>query len=498
MQGGLVKSLMGFVAGVGLASFLPIGIVSRDVVFFSLAIVFLIMAFFVQLFFSQSTLQVRLILSFCIIAFLFLGVWRFSLTEIAFQANSFKSLAGKEVALSGKVDSEMQAKYGINNFQVSDLKIKNKYFSGKILVKTQSVVDYGSYVKMTCKIELPEQINDFRYDRYLAKDGVLALCVRPTGFEVYASPQSLKNKVLAWLFSQKSKLRSSLVWALPINEASLLGGVMLGDGYLMPKELKDSYGRSGLTHIVAISGLNMTLIAIFLMWFFVQVGFWRLQATAITLVSLGGYTIFVGAPSSAVRAVVMSSLVLIAYAIGRRGNMIRLLLLAVVAMLVYEPFYMREDVGFQLSVLALYGLIVFSEPLGGSLKNKLNFLPATLVDVLAVTLSAQILTWPILALNFGQVSVVAPVANLLAIWLVTPMMLFAGLGLAINGVMVWQYAYYPAFWLARLLNEIATALGSLSMATMEVNYLPIVLTVSYYCCIIIVIHRIYNDKNPEN
>lgn len=498
MQVGIAKSLMGFVAGVGLASFLPLGMVTRDVLFFSLAIIFLVVAFFIHLFFTPSTLNGVLILMFCIMGFLFLGVWRFSLAEITYQANKFKTLIGKEVALFGKVDTEMQAKYGLNNFQISDIKIKNKHFPGKILVKTQTVVDYDSYVKMSCIIELPEQIEDFRYDRYLAKDGVLAICVRPNDLNVYAPSQSLNENVLAWLFSQKNKLRSSLLSALPINEASLLSGVMLGDGYLMPDELKDSYSRSGLTHIVAISGLNMTLIAVFLMWFFVQVGFWRLQATAITLVSLGGYTIFVGAPSSAVRAVVMSSLVLIAYAIGRRGSMIRLLLLAVVAMLAYEPFYIREDVGFQLSVLALYGLIVFSEPLGKFLKNILYFLPATLIDILTVTLAAQILTWPVLALNFGQVSAVAPVANLLAIWLVTPMMLFAGLGLVINSMIIVQYAYYPAFWLARSLNDIAIALGGLKVAVIEVNYFPIVLTISYYCCIIMVIYRISNDKNSEN
>jgi hypothetical protein len=107
------------------------------------------------------------------------------------------------------------------------------------------------------------------------------------------------------------------------------------------------------------------------------------------------------------------------------------------------------------------------------------------------------LTWPILAGSFGQISVVAPLANVLAIWLVVPLMLVAGACMLISSFIHYQFVFAPVYWLAHGLNFVANSLGSLSWSSVTIDYWPGILTFSYYCFIVLVIKHLQYDSNSD-
>lgn len=408
------------------------------------------------------------------------------------------TLSGQVVDMPQTVGDKTQLKLGA-------IKLQQVQLSGQILltVYKQKPVGYGDRLFFRCQLQAPERIEDFNYDRYLAKSGIVAMC-RPgevLAMEKFhtdwqsASWTSLKKTILEF----KNGWREIFIINLPADEGNLLAGIMLGDGYLMSQELKDAYSRSGLSHIVAISGMNMTMIAVFLLWLLVLGGLWRQQAISAAIVIIWLYTLAIGLPSSAVRASLMSTLVLIAYAFGRLAQAERLLVLAASLMLLVNPRILRDDVGFQLSFLAFLSLVWYYEPvrdyLGKYITNKYLQLP---LEVICLTLATQVLTWPILAYNFEQVSLVAPLANLFVIWALGPLMIMALIGSLGTFILPALWSLAPVYFLASWLNVVAVYFGNWPYGVAIFNSNNLYLFILYYCGIMFIIWRRKILKNAEN
>ncbi len=154
-----------------------------------------------------------------------------------------------------------------------------------------------------------------------------------------------------------------------------------------------------------------------------------------------------------VRAGLMAFLILVASGLGRPTNQLRILLLVAGALAVMNPLIVAGDLGFQLSFLAVFGLIVFVPPLNRALP-----LPRWLGLPLATSLAASLITAPLLAASFGTVSVIAPLTNLLLAAIVSPTMILAGIALAGSFVAPWLGVALG--WLVQpLLNGIANAIA---------------------------------------
>lgn len=391
-------------------------------------------------------------------------------------------------------------------FELAEISVGNIEQSGKALVTfygNNQTINFGDEAIVRCWLEQPQPIEKFRYERYLAKDNIVALCRQA---EILFSEPFVSDwrsqpyrSLMSRLLSLKSDWRETLMRALPANEGSLLAGVMLGDGYLMSQEMKEAYSRSGLSHIVAISGMNMTMIAAFLLFCLVRAGMWRHQASLLAIILIWAYTLAIGLPSSAVRASVMSTLILFAYSVGRLARAERLLALAAALMLLLNPRLLRDDVGFQLSFLAFGGLMAYYEPikhyLGRFLAHRYLQIP---LEILSLTLAAQVLTWPILASNFGQVSWVAPFANLVVLWALGPLMVLAFFGLLLSYLIppIWSLA--PAFLLALYQNAAAEFFGGWPMSAINFEDTSIYLFILYYCGIMLITFRHNTRKNDQD
>lgn len=319
---------------------------------------------------------------------------------------------------------------------------------GRVLVNTKLYPQYryGDQLSVTCQLEAPGLIEsddgrDFRYDQYLAIFRVYTVCYRPQ-IEVLAEGRG--SPVLARILDIKQRFVERVTMAINEPEASFVGGLILGARKSIPEYLITAFNQTGTTHIIALSGYNITIIAVFIQnicrafWIHRQYAFW---------ISLGAIIFFViltGAPASVTRAGIMGGLVLLARQLGQRSRITNTLALAAAAMVMINPQVLVYDAGFQLSFLSTIGLVYFS-PL---LERVFHWVPKTfeLRASLTATLSAIIFTLPMILLTFGRLSLIAPIVNVI----ILPLIPFAmALGF-LTGIAGFVYAPFGAFvgWIA--------------------------------------------------
>lgn len=282
---------------------------------------------------------------------------------------------------------------------------------GKILVTTRRYPEYkyGDKLKITGKIQEPSNdIEGFNYQNYLRKDGIYYVMGFPK-IELIGS--GFGNPVKRFLLSFKNKFQEQAEKLIPVPQIGFLEALVFGEEGEISQDWKDKLNITGTRHIAAVSGMNITLISALLLNFFLFLGLWRSQAFYVSILFITLYILMIGAPASAVRAGVMAGIFLLGRYLGRSSLAARAVIFAAAIMLAFNPLLLRLDVGFQLSFLATMGLIHLQPFFSDLLKKIPNTLQ--LRSTLSATLSAQFFTMPILIYNFGYISLISPLANIL-------------------------------------------------------------------------------------
>lgn len=209
---------------------------------------------------------------------------------------------------------------------------------------------------------------------------------------------------------------------LPEPQASLLMGILFGIDIQRNAPIYTQLKHVGLLHLVVLSGMNITLLG-------ALVGttarfFGRFMSTVISLLTIIFFIIFVGPKAPIVRAGFMGSLTLVAIIYGRKVISIYLLILSGLFIAVLWPNWL-SSVSFQLSYGATLGIILFYKPVIKNANNSLygRIMNATIKD-LRVSLAAQIFTTPIIFYYFREISLIAPISNVLVSFLIGPLMIF--------------------------------------------------------------------------
>lgn len=205
---------------------------------------------------------------------------------------------------------------------------------------------------------------------------------------------------------------------IPEPESGIVRGIVLGERASVDADLAAAFARSGTTHLLAISGFNMTLVATGVA-ILIRRRVPPLVTAATTLACVIAYSVLVGLAPSVIRAALMAAVAACGLAFGRRGATVNGLALAVAAMVAADPSTIT-DVGFLLSATATGGLLFLGDPLS----ERLAFLPSAIREGLATSLAATLPTLPIIAAVFGRVSLVLPLANLAAVSLFAPLIAF--------------------------------------------------------------------------
>lgn len=271
---------------------------------------------------------------------------------------------------------------------------------------------------------------------------------------------------------------------LPEPQASLAAGMLLGLKATIPTEVRDTFAATGTAHILVVSGWHLSLVAIMLVTMTTHAGLSRRATFIIVLATIWVYALFVGATPSVLRAAVMASLTLFASTAERRAEPWTLLLLACFALTLLNP-QILWNIGFQLSVLATASLFAFAAPIEAWLLRcpPLRWSAFAWVRAaLTATLAAQILALPLIMYQFGTVSLIAPLANVLLAPVLPLAMLLGGLTLGAGliwlelGQIVALSAWLPLSWIAYVTGWLA----QLPWAAMPLPSFPSWLLASYY------------------
>ncbi len=290
---------------------------------------------------------------------------------------------------------------------------------GKVLVTTRPNVrlHYGDEVKARGILSRPESGPGFDYRAYLARKGIYAVMQRAGAEKTGEGKGSPFWRIIyrAREFSQKEIAR-----LMPEPEGSFLMGILLGIESNIPRELYDQFNRTGTSHIIVISGFNITIVAGLLLLVFKQL----MDTTPSTIAAIAGialYTLFVGADPPVVRAAFMGMIYVLAVALGRQSTAVISLFFSGFLMTLMNPLTLW-DLGFQLSFAATLSLVLFTPGITEWTDKRLRkFLPPTLSrkalvflnDAIIVTTAAQILTIPLIAHTFHRVSLVSLPTNFL-------------------------------------------------------------------------------------
>ncbi len=297
---------------------------------------------------------------------------------------------------------------------------------------------YGDWVRAEGYLETPEHGEDFSYRDYLARRRIFSMM--PVA-HVRLLGRGNGNPLLRAIYGMRQRLLGTLYNLFPDPEASLLAGILLGIETGITPEVRDDFDRTGTTHIIAISGFNLTLIAgLFIHLFRRWLGNLRGLLPAAFGVVL--YALLVGADAAVMRAAIMTLLVLSARFLGRQSHGLNSLAAAALIMTALNP-RMLWDLGFQLSFAATLGLVLYAKPLQkGSIAALSHFvdqvtaerLSNPLSEFLLFTVAAQITTLPILAAATGRLSLISLVANPIILPLQPGLMILGGLAALSGGL----------------------------------------------------------------
>ena len=211
-----------------------------------------------------------------------------------------------------------------------------------------------------------------------------------------------------------------LTRVLPEPEAGLAAGILIGLRDRVDRTVAADFTTAGVSHVVAISGWNIAIVAAAIAAVAGRLG--RRRRAVVTAVAILAYILFAGASASVLRAGAMAAVVLIARETGRAGRAAAALGWAAALLLLADP-RLVSDAGFQLSTLATAGLIAWATPLTDRLDRwTRGRLPRWLSESLGVSLAAQAATLPVVLASFGRLALIAPVVNLFVVPLVAPAM----------------------------------------------------------------------------
>ncbi|MBI2979500.1 MAG: DNA internalization-related competence protein ComEC/Rec2 [Chloroflexi bacterium] len=450
------------------------------------------------LFFVRQHRKPIVLISLCLVIF-FGGAFYFKSSLPGTDANYLRFYNGRGlVEVSGVVNRypETGGKtahlyLSAENITVSEER-REVFGTVLLVVPVYPAYSYGDVLRVRGELETPPSLDGFDYEAYLAHQGVYSTMLYPEILEAKAGSESLQ-----WVYSLRNRLSQTLAEVLPEPQASLAQGIILGIRGNIPETVNSDFIRSGTAHLLAISGVNLTIVAGIMLslgiWLFGKKGFIYIW---LALGAVWFYALLTGMQPPVFRAVIMVSLFLVADLLGRQRNAVTALALAAAVMVAIDPNVLW-DAAFQMSFMAMAGLIFIFPRLQSLSRKTVN---ATLgeegvavsvanfvADSFSVTLAAISAVWPLIAYYFGVISWIAPLANLLALPVLPGIIisgsLAAGLGLLVMPVaqviawIAWLFASYLLLVVKAFATVSPIEGGSVSPAVILLYYSILALSI---------------------
>jgi competence protein ComEC len=379
--------------------------------------------------------------------FLFLGAFRYRLTQspVTPADAAFYNDRQYDLLVTGWVSEPPDSRDAYTNLriQVEALDTGDGDFPAQGLalarVGINQTYHYGDRLRLRGRLETPPENEEFSFRDYLARQGIRsymsigeATVLPGRGGDRFYFYNSL-------IYAFKEKSLANIYRLFPDPEASLLAGILLGVDTGLTRELQDAFRNTGTSHIIAISGFNIAIIAGIFVSLFSRVLGPRRGAVA-AMAGIAFYTLLAGADAAVVRAALMGGLSLFARQVGRRNLGLNTLAFVAFVMAVFNPLVLW-DVGFQLSFFATLGLVLYAEPLARLANSLLARMTSPdmaeriigpLSDFVLLTLAAQIPIIPVIAYHFQRIPLISFIANPFILPAQPAVMVLGGLALILS------------------------------------------------------------------
>ena len=402
------------------------------------------------------------------------------------------------LTMQGSVSQDPDVRDKNTRLRLSDIEIDTgdgwQAVQGDALVFVQRYpqYSYGDRLRLSGRLDTPPQLEDFDYADYLSHEGVYATILYPQ-IEVTASGQGFLP--LQWLYSFRNDLAHTLSQVLAEPQASLAQGIVLGIRGNIPSDVQDAFSITGTAHLLAISGLHLSIVAGLMLVIGMRLFGRRYYLYVwLALITIWLYALLSGMHPPVIRGAIMASVFLSAELLGRQRSAFTALAFAAAVMVGLNPQILFLA-SFQMSFLAMAGIISIFPRLRGRSDNvlavKLERHPSVykytgfINDGFCITLAAIIAVWPVVAYNFGIVSLVGLPATFLCLPALTGIITIGGLtaGLGLIALPAAQISSWLAWLFLSYLMLVVNAFASLPFSHIEVGSFSAPLVWAYYAAL---------------
>lgn len=408
------------------------------------------------------------LLPFIIIAGLVCGLWRGSVLQT--QLTVYQQVIGMQAKVTGTVsDDPDSGQHGEVLLRLGDIVMNGHSVNGKVWVSANKAPDIKRGDRTIVSGELSKGFGSFAAVIYQAK---IVAVQRP-------QPGDIARQARDW-FADKIRL------GIHEPQASLGLGYLLGQRRALPAELSQALVVTGLTHVVVASGYNLTILVRLARRLFVKVSKYLAALSASAMII--GFMAVTGVSPSMSRAGLVSGLSLAAWYYGRKFHPLVLLPLAAAVTVLIDPTYAWNDLGWELSFSAFAGVMVLAPLLQRYFFGEKE--PGIVRQILGETISASVLTLPILILAFGQFSNVALFTNLLILPLVPLAMLLTFIA-GIGAIAVPAFAPIigaPAQWLLTYMTTIVNYFAALPWVQTIITIQPWHVALAYVAIVVLCVY----------
>jgi len=406
--------------------------------------------------------------------------------------NPLENFFDEKFFCEGVIVSDPDIRHNHQKLTIKLDKIGEKKVDAKILALDffKRDFEYGDRVFFVAKIEKPPNDENFSYERYLKIRGISAIVPFAN---IMVKSKHNKNPLIYNIFKLKNSFLKNINYLILEPESSISAGILIGAKKGLTKELENDFRKSGLTHILVVSGYNISIL-LFVVSSLLSSFSRRIKFFSALLI-VSSFVILTGADPSVLRAGLMGIIGFFAISTGRKNSAFRGLLFTALGMSMFAPMYITHDLGFQLSFMATLGLITLSPIL-----EKIKFPNILgLKESLVSCISAQIFVFPILILSFKGVSTISLFANIIVAPLLVPAMIFSAIA-GFIGFFSLKLAIFPAIFgqiFLKLIILIAKFFANFYFSFAKIKDFTVTKLIIYYFILFLFIFFL-KKQNIEN
>lgn len=305
-----------------------------------------------------------------------------------------------------------------------------------VRMNADATIDYGDRIKLDGVIERPEPFlsdtnREFDYPRYLALRDIVGIT---RAYDVEIIQTGGGNRIVSALYRAKKLFVEQLGMQYPSPESGFLAGIVIGIKSLLPKDVSNDFQIAGLTHMIVLSGYNITIVATVFAGMFAYLGLGYAPRRIAAMIAIVLFIIMTGLNASAVRAGIMAGLAFVLQMACRPAHTFRIILFTLTSMVIANPRALLWDPSLHLSFLAFIGLCYVAPITSAWVDSWPN--PLGITKIFGETLGVQLFVLPYILWMSGRVSALSLLSNILTVPIVP--FLMAGGFFSVMAGMLWD------------------------------------------------------------